>query len=212
MCVRAVGSLAFLGLIAGCSPASPSDESLASTIVTTLRAPQADFGSYRSYHLRPEVRELTVDGTGTRTLDASVAQPLLDETRNQMTARGYEAIPEALGADLAVEMVYVSSEWTATYCYSWWDPYYWGYSSYYYYPYYDCSGATWQTNTLATMITDLRSPRDRGTTPPDAQSQILSGIWFSGISGIAFSASDSMQKGLDGIRQAFTQSPYLARR
>jgi hypothetical protein len=215
MCLRTVGSLALVGLMASCAPAPPSDESLQSTIVITLRAPQVDFGLYRTYHLRPEIRELTVDGIGTTTLSSSVSGPLLDETRRQMTARGYESVDREAGADLAVEMIYVSSEWVSTYCYSWWDPYYWGYPGWSYYPYYNCTGATWQTNTLATMMTDLSAARDglnRGTTPDAQSAQALSGIWFSGISGLIFSASDSLQKGIDGIGQAYTQSPYLARR
>ena len=216
MSLRTVASLAFLGLIASCSPAVPSDESLASSIVITLRAPQADFGSYRTYHLRPEIRELGVDGTATSTLESSIAGPLLDETRKQMTARGYESVDNSISADLALEMIYVSSEWVSTYCYSWWDPYYWGYPGYSYYPYYNCTGATWQTNTLALMMTDLgeaRDDRNRGATQDDARSsQALSGIWFAGISGIVFSASDSLQKGTDGINQAFVQSPYVVRR
>jgi hypothetical protein len=53
---------------------------------------------------------------------------------------------------------------------------------------------------------------DTGAADGDAGlgSKWLAGIWFSGIYGIQFSASDSLQKGLDGIKQAFVQSPYLA--
>ena len=160
MCLRAVGALAFSGLIASCAPAYPSDEALQSSVVFTLRAPQANFGSYQTYFLRPEIRQLTTDGTGTATLDSNVAGPLLDETREQMANRGYVMIDDKTEADLAVEMIYVSSQWISTYCYSWWDPYYWGYTGWYYYPYYDCSASTWQTNTLATMITDLSPARD----------------------------------------------------
>ena len=210
-CLRTVGSLAFLGLIASCAPASPSDESLQSSIVVTLRAPQTDFGSYHTYHLRPEIRQLD----GATKVDASIAGPLLAETRDQMTARGYASLDDKAGADLALELIYASSEWVSTYCYSWWDPYYWGYAGWYYYPYYNCTGATWQTNTLAIMMTDLGSARDArnsATTPGPQSPQVLSGIWFAGVSGIVISASDSLQKGIDGINQAFVQSPYLARR
>jgi hypothetical protein len=215
-CRRTLGSLAFLGLLASCAPTPPSDEALQSSIVVTLRAPQADFSVYRTYHLRPVIRELTGDGTGTATLDSNIAQPLLDETHAQMNARGYTSQDTPSGADLALEMVYVSSQWISTYCYSWWDPYYWGYPGWSYYPYYNCGASTWQTNTLATMITDLRSagePGNHAATPvTQPQQQVLGGIWFSGISGLAISASDSLQKGIDGIDQAFAQSPYLVRR
>jgi hypothetical protein len=213
-CLRSFGLLAILGLLANCAPTGPSDESLQSSIVVTLRAPQTDFGSYRTYHLRPVIRELTGDGTGTATIDSTIAGAMLDETRKQMAARGYESLDSPTGADLALEMIYVSSQWLSTYCYSWWDPYYWGYPGYSYYPYYDCGASTWQTSTLATMITDLSSagePADRGTTPRTKPQQVLGGIWFSGIAGLVLSASDTVQKGIDGIDQAFVQSPYLVR-
>ena len=216
MCLRTTGALAFLGLVAGCAPTSPSDEALQSSIVVTLRAPDTDFGAYRTYYLRPEIRELTTDGTGSATVAASIAQPLLDETNKQMAARGYELVEEKSDADLGVEMIYVSSQWVSTYCYSWWDPYYWGYAGWYYYPYYNCGASTWQTNTLATMLTTLEPSRDRDVTPPVTQPpqppQVLKGIWFGGVSGLVISASDSLQKGIDGIDQAFAQSPYIQTR
>lgn len=215
MWLRTLGSLAFVGIVAGCAPASPSDESLTSSIVVTRRAADANFTAYRTYFLRPEIRELTTNGSGAA-LDSSVANPLLDETRKQMNARGYESVDDKTAADLAVEMVYVSSEWVATYCYSWWDPYYWGYPSWYYYPYYGCTGSTYQTSTLATMLTDVRPARDGLAREPQVDSglppQVLHGIWFSGINGLVLSTADSLQKGLDGIGQAFQQSPYLSRR
>jgi hypothetical protein len=209
--------LAFIGLVAaGCAP-SASEESLASSIVVTLRAPEADFGRYRTFFLRPEIRQLSVDGTPSASLDASIANPLLDQTRRQMQSRGYQSVDDKTAADLALEMIYTESDWVSTYCYSWWDPYYWGYPGYYYYPYYGCSGTTWQTNTVSTMMTDVVPARDRGrggsvgdsgAEPPKA----LNGIWFSGINGIVISTSDSMQKALDGINQAFQQSPYISSR
>jgi hypothetical protein len=65
------------------------------------------------------------------------------------------------------------------------------------------------------MITDLSSagePGNHTATPgTQPQQQVLGGIWFSGVSGLAISASDSLQKGIDGIDQAFAQSPYLVR-
>jgi hypothetical protein len=209
--------LAFIGLVAaGCAPAA-SEESLESSIVVTLHAPNADFGGYQTFFLRPEIRELTLDGTASATIDPAVAEPLLEQTRRQMESRGYRSVADKAIADLAVEMIYTESDWVSTYCYSWWDPYYWGYPSYYYYPYYGCSGTTWQTNTVATMLTDLTPARDQGRGDPvgdggTAPPKSLNGLWFSGINGIVFSTGDSMQKALDGINQAFQQSPYLSSR
>jgi hypothetical protein len=214
----------------GCSPASPSDEALSSTIVVTKHAPldTVNFGSYRTYYLRPEIRELA--GSDVPPLPSNVAQPLLNETAKQMNLRGYTAVSDAdkQTADLAVEVVFIDSEWTSTYCYSYWDPYYWGYPYYPYYPYYGgCGSYTVQMNTLATSIVDVSKLRDAvadggvvvgdggvvedggGSVPPPPGAKVAGGIWWSGVYGVAYSTSDSVAKGVDGIGQAFQQSPYL---
>jgi len=219
------GALVTMGLTAACVPATPSDESLASTIVLTKRAPAANFGSYQTFFIRPEIRELK-DNDMNATLDPIYANPLLAETKKQMLARGYTEAANPHDADLAVEMLFVNSTWVATSCYSWWDWGYWGYPPYYpYYPYWGaCSASTWQTNNLTTMMVDLAAARqgeDGGAPSPDGGSvfsdsavgiRILGGIWFSAVYGIAFNASDSLQKGLDGVDQAFVQSPYITTR
>jgi hypothetical protein len=218
-----------VGLTVGCSPASPSDEALNSTIVVTKYAQNVNFGSYGTYYLRPEIRELA--GSAVPPLPDNVAQPLLAETTRWMNLRGYTQVSDAdkHSADLAVEVVFIDSEWTSTYCYSWWDPYYWGYPYYPYYPYYgSCGSYTVQMNTLATTIVDVTKVRDAisdsdggvvvddagvvvppegGGYPPGAK--VAGGIWFSGVYGVAYSTADSVAKGVDGIGQAFQQSPYL---
>jgi hypothetical protein len=230
--------MAFAGVVTGCVPATPSAESLESSIVLTKRAPTADFKAFKTFFLRPEIRQLTSEGQDT-VLDDTYAAPLLAETQKQLTSRGYVSVDVKSDADLAVEMLYVTSEWVATSCYSWWDPYYWGYPGWGYYPYYGgCSASTWKSSTLATLLTDLTPARsstaqngaaaygnadDSGAADagrdaggaadaePDGEPRVVGGIWFSGIYGIVFSASDSLQRGLDGIKQAFVQSPYVTK-
>ena len=235
MWLRTGCTLAFVGLMVGCAPASPSDEALSSTIVVTKHADlqTVNFGSYRTYYLRPEIRELAAPGSEVPPLPTNVAQPLLAETTRQMNLRGYMAVSEAdkHSADLAVEVVFIDSEWTSTYCYSYWDPWYWGYPYYPYYPYYGgCGSYTVQMNTLATTIVDVSKVRDGisgadggvvvgdggvvledggGVVPPPPGAKVAGGVWFSGIYGVAFSTADSVAKGVDGIGQAFAQSPYL---
>jgi hypothetical protein len=240
--------------------------------VLTRRAPGTDFGSYKTFFLRPEIRELKEDGS--EPLPDNVADPLLAATKEHLIDRGFEVADSKEEADLAVEMVYVNTQWVASSCYSWWDGYYWGYPGYPYYPYYGCTASTWETHTLATSIVDLAAARATGTSTssllaldggavpdaaaPDAAapdggsggatvdggngtggsggstgtggsnsgsggtggattgdgstgpSPVLAGIWFSGVYGIIYGGvAESVQKGLDGIDQAFAQSPYL---
>jgi hypothetical protein len=228
--------MAFMALVAGCVP-SPSSESLSSSVVLTKRAPNVNFSNYKTFFLRPEIRQLS-DTSQSTVLPDNYATPLLAQTRKQLIDRGYDEVETQANAELAIEMLYITSTWVATSCYSWWDPYYWGYPYWGYYPYYGgCSASTWQSNTLATLMVDLtpaKSPTTSrtlaaNTEPDDGGSEdsgaaedsgvvdsgggivpkLLGGIWFSGVYGIQFSSSDSLQKGLDGIDQAFTQSPYL---
>jgi hypothetical protein len=204
----------------GCAPASPSDDAIASSIVVTKHAPQANFSSYHTYFLRPEIRELS--GTAVPPLADSIATPLLAQTELNMTKRGFTRVDDKAVADLAVELVYIDAQWVSTYCYSWWDPYYWGYPYYPYYPYYGgCSAVTTQTNLLSTTIVDMVEARDSigDAGVPDAgpladgggsiATKIMAGIWFSGVYGLVFSTSDSLAKAIDGINQGFEQSPYL---
>lgn len=229
---KIIGFVVAAGSAAACVPAPPSSERVAETVVLTKHAPGVDFSTYRTFFLRPEIRE--IDDEGVTPLPESVAGPLLDETTKQMTDRGYEAAATKDEADLAVEMLYINTQWVASSCYSWWDPYYWGYPGYPYYPYYGgCSASTWQTHTLSTTLVDLTPAKngspttaaltdgaaplpDAGGTPPTMDSGlkppgvVLGGVWYSAVYGVVYgTTADSVQKGLDGIDQAFVQSPYL---
>src|SRR6188472_4100205 len=148
-----------------CAAPPPTSEQLGKSVVVTQRAPGTDFGEFKTYYLRPEVRVLS-DDTVTDTVDADVADVLLNQTKKNMNDRGYQEADTQADADLGVEMMGVSAESTSVWCYSWYDPYYWGYPSSYYYPYYgDCSGAQWQSNFLATIVVDLADARG-GAPPP----------------------------------------------
>jgi hypothetical protein len=226
-----------------CTPDIPSDRALHSTIVVTVRAPDQSFSTFKTFFVRPEIRELGETGD-VGVVDSSDATRLLKETTDQMTGRGFTEVKSQDAADLGVEMAFLSSVQTGTTCYSWYDPYYWGYPGYSYYPYYgDCTTTAWKANTLITVIADLKSAKtasstkltllggdgglgDGGIGIPMAtdgghradsgsanSTKRLAGIWFSGIYGVTFepnSTSSSLQDGVDGIDQAFAQSPYLA--
>jgi Domain of unknown function (DUF4136) len=196
-----------LALLAGCA-APPPDSDRDQSIVLTKHAHNVDFPQYKTFFLRPEIR--TLDDSGELTpIDSAQAQPLLDATAQNLTARGFTATSKD-EADLAVEMLYTEHISTTYWCYSWFDPGYWGYPGGYY-PYYDCSAAMWKSNMLSTTISDLLQARadtgagDAGAGGQSGQAGQVSGIWFSGIYGIAITT----QQAIDGVNQAFTQSPYI---
>lgn len=219
-----LGAAAVAGLLASCSGPPASSELLGESIVLTKRAPEADFGAYHTFFIRPEIRILDDDDEDDEVADERYANPLLAATIDGLTDRGYVEVDTQAEAELAVELVYVRSVTTSVSCYSWWDPYYWGYPAWGYYPYYgSCSASTWRAGTLATMMVDLTPAL--GEPPPAEGSggagaggapsgevidKLLSTIWFSGVYGVEYdTTADTVSRARDGIVQAFAQSPYL---
>ena len=212
------------GFISGCSSPPPSEARLNDSIVLTKHAPKADFSAYHTFFIRPEIRVLAEEGT-TDPIEDRYAEPLLAETIEQLIARGYQQVNVKADAELAVELLYLRSVNTAVTCYSWWDPYYWGYPAWGYYPYYGgCTNAAWRAGTLATMIVDLtpaqQAPGNGGEGgAPDGEEgaagagpgqKLLSTIWFSGVYGVENDYTESIvERARQGIEQAFAQSPYL---
>jgi hypothetical protein len=202
----------------GCYSPPISEERLQESIVITTRDETADFGAYRTFFVRPEIRVLdestldkgtTVDDDGTSVetelLSADLADPLIAETRENLIARGYTEASVLEGVDLGVELVYLRTIVSDYYCYYWGDWGYWGYpGATYYYPY-GCTGSAWQSSMLVTNAVDLAAAaRDEADQP-------LRGIWFSGVYGVeAESAQFVAARAVAGITQAFNQSPYFA--
>jgi hypothetical protein len=219
-----LAAAALAGFNMGCSAPPPSEARLSESIVLTKYAPDASFGAYHTFFIRPEIRVLGDDDT-TESLDDRYATPLLVETTEQLVARGYQQADSQADAELAVELVYVRSVSSAITCYSWWDSSYWGYPAWGYYPYYGCSSSTWRAGTLATMIVDLTPAQsdaagggdagagsdDEGAAGAGPGQKLLSSIWFSGVYGVEYDYTEStVERARHGIEQAFAQSPYLA--
>jgi len=213
----AQGIAVFAGLLGACAAPPPESDRLAESIILTRYAEGTDFSKFKTYYLNPDVR--TLDDAGElEPIDPSKAQSLLAAVTKNMTDRGFVAVDKE-DAELGVEMVYVDHVSTATWCYSYWYPYYWGYPAWGYYPYYPCDTTMWKSGMLSTMMTDLTpalaNPNaigdgdglgnaGAGGGGPDG-SNILHGIWFSGV----YAVSPTLAGGVDGINQAFKQSPYI---
>ena len=221
-CPLLLAAAVMAAFLSGCSAPPPSEVRLSESIVLTKHAPNVDFGAYHTFFIRPEIRVL-VDRETADPIEEAYATPLLLQTAQNLALRGYEQVDVKADAELAVEMVYVRSVNSAVACYSWWDPDYWGYPAWGYYPYYGgCTSTAWRAGTLATMIVDLTPARNEGGGDggaPDGEGaagagpgeKLLSSIWFSGVYGVEVDYKDSIaQRARQGIDQAFVQSPYLA--
>lgn len=193
-------------LVAGCGSPPPSDELFNQSVVLTKYVPNVGFAGFHTFYLRPEIRTLG-EGGSVETVDPDKAQPLLDATQNNLIARGYEPVAKE-DAELAVELDYLAIVSSATWCYNWWDSGYWGYPAYGYAPYYGCGTDVWRSDLLATHIVDLseaQSNPDGGEGGAGSTPMNLTAVWFSGVYGVGLNSRDAV----DGINQAFTQSPYL---
>lgn len=196
-----------LAVLAGCADA-PAESDRDQSIVLTKHASDVDFGKYKTFYLRPEIR--TFDDSGALVdIDDSEAQPLLNATSNNLKARGFTPADKGK-ADLGVELLYTEHISSDYWCYGWWDSYYWGYPGWGYYPYYGCDTVMWKSNMLATSITDLTVAQGNpdggeGGAGGAGQGDRVPGIWFSGVYGVSLTAPDAVS----GINQAFAQSPYI---
>jgi len=208
------GIVVFAGLLAGCAAPPPESDRLSESIVLTRHADGADFSSFRTYYLWPDVMTISDDGEPTP-IDEKYATPLLNTVTKNMAERGFVAV-DRQDAELGIELGYVEHVSTAYWCYYWWNPYYWGYPAWGYYPYYPCDATVWKSGMLATTMTDLtpalENP-DGGGLGDGAGGEgggsggpgILRGIWFAGV----YAVSPTTSGGVDGINQAFKQSPYI---
>ena len=220
-----MSAAAIAGLVAGgCSETPDSSERMGESIVVTKYSPDAKFGNYGTFFVRPTIRLLSDDAgrdDEVDYVDDRYAEALVETTTDELTARGYEQVDAPEDAELGVELVYLRSVTTSVSCYSWWDPYYWGYPAYGYYPYYgSCSASTWRSGTLVTNMIDLTEAREdpdsglgaggAGGAGGDLGTKLVTSVWFSAVYGIEYDyTADNVARGLEGITQAFDQSPYL---
>jgi Domain of unknown function (DUF4136) len=198
--------------VAGCYAPPASEERFDDSIIVTSRDDGADFGTFQTFFIRPDIRVLDenlVDDPN-EALDPTTAAPLIDETRQNLIARGYTEATEMAGADLAVELVYARTIYSDYYCYYWYDWGYWGYPGYYYYYPYSCDTVAWRSGMLATNVTNLSAAGPAPIGPPTA-TEVLRGVWFSGVYGVESDSSAFLvDRAMDGIDQAFLQSPYFS--
>lgn len=208
-----------------CYTESNTEERLEEPLVITAHDDGMQFGSIRSFFIRPEVpviAQSAVEGAGggageNLTLSPPLAEPLVAATEENLLARGYVRAARPAEADMAVALAYLRELRSDYDCYGYWSDWsYWGYpGSYPYSAPYSCSEITWTSSMLVTDVIDMAAvprpvPSDAGTAPPAPG--ILRGFWFSGVYGVEMgSQRNMMQRAVEGIDQAFAQSPYFTR-
>lgn len=178
--------------------------------VTTLFAQQTDFGAIGTYVLVDSVVFIDADGEGgddESDISHAFDDQVLAAIRSNMNAAGYTEVsgPAASTADIAV-LATTTSSTTVGIGYDWWL--YWGW-----YPYWPGYGPGWgvgyppisvsyvyTTGTLLLTMLDVKNA--------DFASKQIPVLWIGAVNGV-LTGNAQVTRVLDGIDQAFAQSPYL---
>ena len=201
--IVALGALSFLG---GCRPGH-YDFYEQTDLVLTVPEPGRNFEPLGTYGLWPEVLDLSDNAQDPIDINHERVDPvLLEAVEQNMDALGWTKVadPEADDPDVVAVIGVVAQEnWYLYSYYYWYGGWYWYYPGYYP-PVYAVSYPAGST------IIVLVKP-DEATTDDDGN-QHAPVTWVAGVWGqLSDSSNNNIGRVVDGIDQAFDQSPYLAR-
>ncbi len=170
--------------------------------VQTLKSPDANFSSYKTFFISDTISLSTTDPNDTLWFNAGAKQ-LVDEVKANMAARGYTFVNYGSHPDLGMSLSVIKDLNLGVVYPGWWWGYwgcYWGWC--YYPPYYPSGGYVYSipTGTLILDMLDLKNAQS---------SQKLLVPWGSVMSGGLGNTSNDLQLGVEAIRQSFGQSPYI---
>jgi hypothetical protein len=190
-----------------CSPTPGIDNLVKDMVVQTSYDNATNFSSYTTYTMPLDTIGQIYNVYPNDTIITGDYAELISHTvKNNMDQAGYTRVAKNLNPDWAVN-VYVIRNYniyqTIIYPnfnygrYGYYYPGYYGYSGYYYYPYIGVSANN--SATLVVEIVDLKNKDSAGR---------VRVIWAANM-GDVLTSSDSYQKSVEGIDQAFVQSAYL---
>ena len=195
-------------IFSGCYPEPDSKELFDELVVSTNYDPEADFGSYVTYAIPTDTIGLVSNQTqDTIITGRDFPRPVLQTIQSAMDARGYSRVGRNENPDIGVNVVVVN-DFNVFQQIVYPDPYffpgsyypgYYGYSSWYYYPY--VNTYTYNTGVLIIELVDLKNKT------PDNKVRV---VWNAYLGDI-YSTIELVNQTVDGIDQAFAQSPYIGR-
>jgi hypothetical protein len=195
----------FVMVMSACRKSPDFDQLSSNFVVATNRDPAASFNSYKTYYISDTVAYLSSTSTDT-IITGPNALALVNAVKSNMNARGYTFAAKNTKPDLGINLGVVKNiNATVMYpgwwwgWYGWWNPWYWGW----YYPYYWPYPVTYVVTT-GTVIMDLVDLKNAS-----AQHE-LKVVWTAVNGGaVGSDVSSNVQRGVNSINQAFTQSPYI---
>ncbi len=188
--------------IAGCHPTGVENVNDYST-VSTVHDGTFNFGAARTYSVPTQVVYINGPDAGVSDIvPAQIQQAVIGSIQSNMNARGYTQVQPSANPDLiataAIAKVTNIGVYYPYWCY-YWGWYYPCYGGGYYPPYYPPVVTSY---TVGTVIVDL------GTAVPSANK--YNGVWTAVLRGVAASSTTTNATLIvNGINQAFEQSPYL---
>lgn len=205
----ALAAIVLAGMVSGCEPQPDDLKLLDQFVVSTNFDPDANFGSYATYYMPVDTIGLVsnVSSDDTIIVGTSYARPVITQVKSNLSARGYQSVGLGDDPDLAVNAyvlknlnIFQEVNYPGSYGYpGYYYPGYYGYYGYNYYPY--VSTYAYNTGVLVIEVVDLKNITPQNT---------VKVIWDAYL-GDVFSSVDLHQQTLDGIDQAFLQSPYLVK-
>lgn len=174
-------------------------------VVQTDAAKGVAFENYKTYYISDTVALISSSKTDTL-LPADAALQIVNTIKSNMDARGYTFVPKALKPDLGINTIAVKDVDVGVVYPGWWwgypgywDPWYWGWYYPYYYPWSVAYAVT--TGSVIGEIIDLKNVNT---------DQKLQVVWTMSLNGaLGSSDASNLQRAIDGVNQAYMQSPYL---
>jgi hypothetical protein len=174
-------------------------------VVQTDAAKGVAFENYKTYYISDTVALISSSKTDTL-LPADAALQIVNTIKSNMDARGYTFVPKALKPDLGINTIAVKDVDVGVVYPGWWwgypgywDPWYWGWYYPYYYPWSVAYAVT--TGSVIGEIIDLKNVNT---------DQKLQVVWTMSLNGaLGSSNASNLQRAIDGVNQAYMQSPYL---
>jgi len=171
-------------------------------VVLTVNDSSTNYLNYKTFIIPDSVVQL-----GGSTISNTYSALMLNTFINQLKSRGYRQIfpTDSVRADL-VALVTVTSSNNYVYNYDYWGYWGWyGWTSYYpfgpgygYYPVY--SGYSFTSGTMLMNLIDVAKT--------DTINKKVGSIWLGAINGV-IDGNNQSDRIINGVNQAFTQSPYI---
>lgn len=201
--------LCIASLFASCEKEPDLDNVEDQVVTYTQYDTDAEFSTYSTFYVADKVA--VIGHSDSKELESSIADQLINEVTTEMASRGYTQVQDKESADLGIQLSYIETRHTSSVaCPYWWIDYpgYWGPS--YWGPWYDSWYYAYRNYFSYYNGALLCDMLDLTTDVPDVREQKLPVIWQSYSVGLVSNSQETnTQNMLQGLGQAFAQSPYI---